>query len=511
MMKKRIVALLLAGLMSATALASCVARNNNNNPNGTEPNQNPPTGQTTPDPNTNVNPPVISWQDVDKSVFTVNDVTLREEASNNSTALASIPKETELHCTKQSTSWYYVEYEKEGQLLNGYVSKARVTEENILGTDFVEVTGGSYSRYVATEGLRKRLYPSDNDNISTVLGSHKLNDVVTVTHTNGTWSRIQGTDGKTYYLANRHLSEDKVTNPNDDSQYQHLFTPVNGEVGVKKYVSVEQGGMVNFRTAPSTDENVTIILSLSDGCEVTLLKTGTVNGVEWSYVVVLVTSNKEGVPSEYKFGYINSSYLSDTSGEMSIDDWIALYPTLTKIDGGMTYYVLKEATITIRRTPVFPAENEPSNSLANPQSGKNPDTIKAIKVYASGEIDETTWFLVEYTKKEGDKDVVIRGFVGGKALEYLTTDANGNPTVTLDDLIIKYPQFTKLETPTTVTTNGVANCYGTPDATGEVLGQLAQGAQVKLVAQEQGAFGFANWYVIESEGKLFFVGKSFFN
>ena len=511
MMKKRIVALLLAGLMSATALASCTAHQNGNNPNGTEPNQNPPTGQTTPDPNTNVNPPVISWQDVDKSVFTVNDVTLREEASNNSTALASIPKETELHCTKQSTSWYYVEYEKEGQLLNGYVSKARVTEENILGTDFVEVTGGSYSRYVATDGLRKRLYPSDNDNISTVLGSHKLNDVVTVTHTNGTWSRIQGTDGKTYYLANRHLSEDKVTNPNDDSQYQHLFTPVNGEVGVKKYVSVEQGGMVNFRTAPSTDENVTIILSLSDGCEVTLLKTGTVNGVEWSYVVVLVTSDKEGVPSEYKFGYISSDYLSDLAIDMTLDQLIAYYG-FTEIENGMMYYVLKDATINIRRDPSFPdtEAGEEDNVITAIQSGQTAESIKALNVAATGEVDGTTWFIVEYTKKEGDKEVVTRGFVGGKALEQLTTDASGERVVTIQDLQNKYPSITILETPETKTAAGAANCYGTPDSTGTVLGTIDAGAEVTVVAKETGAF--ATWYVIQTEaGKLFFVGMEFFN
>ena len=41
MMKKRIVALLLAGLMATAALTSCrVQTNDNDNPGGTEPNQN---------------------------------------------------------------------------------------------------------------------------------------------------------------------------------------------------------------------------------------------------------------------------------------------------------------------------------------------------------------------------------------------------------------------------------------------------------------------------------------
>ena len=504
MMKKRIVALLLAGLMSATALASCRVQNQNQH-GGTEPNQNPPTNQTTPGENTN-NPPAITWQEVDKNVYSISDVKLRQEASGTSTALASIAKETALHCTKQSTSWYYVEYGE----LKGYVSKASVTEINILGTDFVEITGGSKVMYANAQTINVRLYPTDAD-FSTAVGSFKLNDEVTVVATNGAWHRVQyvkNGEQKTYYVSAACLNDEKVKDPDDTTAYEGLFTAVNGDTGVEKYVKVDQGGKVNFRKAPNTES--TIIMSLSDGVKVTVLKTGTVNGMEWSYIVVKVESNKDGVPSEYKFGYISSDYLSNTTGDMTLDDLLAHYPTFTKVEGGMMYYVLKEATITIRREPVFPADGEASNSLSNPQSGKTPDSIKAIKVVATGTVDETRWFIVEFVKKDGDTETLIRGFVGGKALEYLTTDANGNPTVTIEDLIAKYPQFTKLETPTNVTASKNANTYGTPDASGEVLGQITAGTTVKLVAQEAGAY--ATWYVVEdAEGKLLFVGKEFFN
>lgn len=504
MMKKRIVALLLAGLMSATALASCRVQNQNQH-GGTEPNQNPPTNQTTPGENTN-NPPAITWQEVDKNVYSISDVKLRQEASGTSTALASIAKETALHCTKQSTSWYYVEYGE----LKGYVSKASVTEINILGTDFVEITGGSKVMYANAQTINVRLYPTDAD-FSTAVGSFKLNDEVTVVATNGAWHRVQyikNGEQKTYYVSAACLNDEKVKDPDDTTAYENLFTAVNGETGVEKYVKVDQGGKVNFRKAPNTES--TIIMSLSDGVKVTVLKTGTVNGMEWSYIVVRVESDKDGVPSEYKFGYISSDYLSNTTGDMTLDDLLAHYPTFTKVEGGMMYYVLKEATITIRREPVFPADGEASNSLSNPQSGKTPDSIKAIKVVATGTVDGTRWFIVEFVKKEGDTETLIRGFVGGKALEYLTTDANGNPTVTIEDLIAKYPQFTKLETPTNVTASKNANTYGTPDASGEVLGQITAGTTVKLVAQEAGAY--ATWYVVEdAEGKLLFVGKEFFN
>ncbi len=498
-MKKRIVALLLAGLIT-TSLASCVVQGNNNQQNGTTPDQ-----QTTTDPNHNVQPPEQVWNDADKSVFTLSDVKLRQEANTLGTALVTIPKETELHCTKASLSWYYVEYGE----YKGYVSKTQVTEVDILGKYFTEVEGGEQVMY-ANANINIRLYPSEAE-FSTKVGGYSLNDEVTVVASNGTWYKIKYVkDGveKNYYVHASCLAEGKVTDPNDDKPYADLFTEVPGTP--TKYVSVEGGGKVNFRVAPSTDKNTTIIMSLSDGCPVIVLKTGIVNEAAWSYVAVLVTSDKEGVPDEYKYGYISSDFLSETSGEMSVDELLALYPTLTKIEGGKTYYVLKEATITIRRTPKFPADGEESNSLSNPQSGKTPETVKAIKVLATGEIDGTNWFFVEYVKKDGENETLIRGFVGGKALEYLTTDANGNPTVTLEDLIIKYPQFSKLETPTNITTKSVANCYGTPDASGEVLGQLEADMQVKLVAKEEGAL--TTWYVIETEdGKLFFVGKQFFN
>ena len=108
MMKKRIVALLLAGLMSAAALTSC--RVQNKNPGGTEPENSTPTQTTTPD--NPYKPPEEIWQDVDKKVYTFNEVKLRQQATSTGAALATSPKETELHCIKQSNSRYYVEYQK---------------------------------------------------------------------------------------------------------------------------------------------------------------------------------------------------------------------------------------------------------------------------------------------------------------------------------------------------------------------------------------------------------------
>lgn len=501
MMKRKILALLLTAMMIVATLTACRVQNNNNNPGGTEPNQTTPSTQTTPTPDNPYIPPVVTWQDVDKSVFTLEDVKLRQEAANNGAALASIPKLTELHCTKQSTSWYYVEYENNGEVLQGYVSKTSVTEANILGTDMVAVEGGSKVMYVKTNTLNVRLYPSDNDNFSSKVGSYQLNDEVTVLATNGTWARVQYAEGKIYYVAFAYLSDTKVENPNDTSIYEDLFTAVDG----KPTMYVDNVSQVKFRKAPNTSSDE--LLALSKGTSVTVLKTGVVEGKSWTYAVVEIPPQKEGDGPSYVYGYISSDCLSFTNGAMDVDKLIAIYPMFVKTEE-TTMYVLLDSAITIRSNPVFPGEDE-DNSLSNPYSTAG--SIKSLKILANGEVDGTKWYIVEYIKKDGENSTVITGFIANGAMKYLTSDPNGKETVTIDDLMLKYPgQFEKLETPVTVTTKSLANCYGAPETTKEPLKQLASGAQVTLVAKETG--DFVTWALIQdAEGAYYFVNYSLLN
>ena len=492
MMKKRIVALLLAGLMTTAALASCRVQGNPNQ-GGTEPDQNPPTNQTTPDPNQGQNPPQITWQDVDKSVFTINDVKLRKEATATSTALASVPKETELHCTKQSTSWYYVEYGE----FQGYVSRASVTEANILGTDMVAIEGGSKVMYANAKTINVRIYPSDAD-FSSIVGSFGLNTEVTVVATNGTWYKIKYVkDGaeKEYYIHGTCLSDAKVTDPNDDTPYKHLFSDVAGTPTM--YVSLDK---VNFRVAPSTDENVTIIMSLKLGTAVTVLQTGTVNGKEWKKVEVYIPADK-GVPAHWQEGYISADCLATTSGEQTIDDLVAFYG-FTKLE--KTMYVLAEKSVYVRSTPSLSNNENIIDVLA---SGKEAADIKAVKVLATGAYNDVNWYIIEHTVKEGTEEKTVLCFVGASML---TSDPNGKLTVTLEELLIKYPEFTACTTETKITTTAKANCYSIPNVSAEIVKELAAGTEVTLVAEETGS-RHNIWYVVkDSTGALYFVGMDFF-
>ena len=430
-----------------------------------------------------------------KLIYTFNEVRLRQQATNTGTVLTTVPKETELLCIKQSDSWYYVEYKNGDQTLRGYVAKTSVTEENILGTDFVNIDGGSKIMYVTAETLNIRLYPSDNNNFSTKMGSYKLNDAVTVLATNGTWARIQYATGKIYYVVFAYLSDTEVEDPNDESKYADLFTDVDGT----PTMYVDNVYQVKLRKAPNI--NADEILTLAKGAAVTILKTGSVESKEWKYVVVEIPPQKEGYGYSYVYGYISADCLSYNNGDMTVDQLIVHYPMFEKVDV-ITMYVVIDAAITIRSNPVYPEEGE-DNSLSHPKS--TAESIKSLKVLATGVIDETQWYIIEYVKKDGQTEKVITGFIANGAMKYLTADPNGKVTLTPDDILLRYPyQFEKFETPVTVTTNALANCYGTPEAAKEPLKQLAAGTQVTIVAQEKG--NYVTWALIrDAEGAYYFV------
>lgn len=495
MMKRKILALLLTAMMIVATLTACRVQNNNNNPGGTEPSQTTPT-QTTPNPDQPYIPPVVTWQDVNKSVFTLSDVKLRQEAATNGVALATIPKLTELHCTKQSTSWYYVEYESNGETLQGYVNKTGVTEIDILGTgpNWVAVEGGSKIMYVKPTTLNVRLYPTDAE-FSEKKGAYSCNAEVTVLATNGTWARIQYSETEQYYVSLAYLSETPVDDPNNPDKYKDLFTAVEGEPTM--YVKEEK---VNFRVAPIVAENVTIIMSLSLGTEVTVLKSGTVEGKEWYYVEVYIPADK-GVPGYWQEGYISADCLSLTSGSQTLEDLVAFYG-FTQVE--KTMYVLAENSVYVRSTPSLANLENVIDVLA---SGKEPATIKSVKVVATGTYNGNNWCLIEHTMKEGTEEKTVYCFIGASTL---TSDPNGKQTVTLSELLDKYPEFTEC-TETTITVSAKAKGFGTPNGSAEVIKEFEAGTELTLVAEETGS-RHNIWYVVkDSTGTLYFVGMEFFN
>ena len=508
MMKKRIVALLLAGLMTTTALASCRAQNSNN-PNGTEPNQTTASNpQNTTNPNDPNNVPTDKWEDVGASVYTYKNVTLRKEANSTSTALASIPKETELLCIKQNKTWYFVEYDGE----EGYILKSSATTINFLPTDFVPLEGGPKVMYANAKTINVRPYPIANDTIAKAVGSYSLNDEVTVVAQNNNWYRVKFIDKNKvehlYYVHSSCLSDTKGEDPNIVPA-DELFTVVADNVQSAPTMYVYGVTHANVRKAPNI--NADELLTLDKGDAVKILRTIVIDGKEWMHVGVEIAPQRPEDDVIYKYGYISSDCLAHTNGDMTIEDLLNIYTDFTAKE--QTMYILQDSSIFIRSAPAFNDEN----ILFSPKSGTNLTDIKTIKVLAEGIVKDEgtqkdyTWYIVECTQKEGTTEKIVRGFVGGKALDVLTTDPSGKPTVTLEGLLNDYPnQFTILETPVTVTTKSEANCYGTPSTEETPLTKLNTNTTITLVATAKGYD--TTWAVIQtSEGAYYFVFYSKLN
>ena len=496
MMKKRIVALLLAGLMTTATLASCRVQGNTDNPGGTEPNQNN-NQTTTTKPEDIYNPPSTTFEETDELVYAIGEISLRKEATNSSAELAKIPVETELHCTKKSTSWYLVEYN--GQ--EGYVSKTGVTKNK-----FVPINeAGSKVMYANAKTINVRLYPYANASIK---GSYSRNDEVTVIAGNGDWYKVQYSEDKTYYVSADCLSDTKWVDPNDDSAYRDMFEPVTDKPVM--YTTDK----VNLRATPITGTTENIITTLAKGREVTVTAKATLNdGSVWVRVVVEILPEKEGDGIEKIEGYVRFDYLSLYADETTLDSLLSIYEGFTKRDPATTMYIVvgtedNEIRITIRSTPSFPGANDADNYVATLQSTE--ESIKQLTVLADGTVDNDLWYIVEYTVKEGETEKTCRGFVGGKALQHLTTNPEGKPVLTLETFLSEYSgKYDILETPATVTTKNITNCYGTPSSETTKVDTLATGTEVLLVAKQKG--DNPTWAVIKYNDGYYFVHLSNLN
>ncbi len=482
-MKKRLLALIMAGMLTAS-MASCVSTGSQDTTGGGE-NKNPVITTGGEDDKKN---PAATWKDVDKTLYTFEKAELRAEAKATGQLLLTLDAESELHCTKQSAEWSYVECN--GQ--TGYVSNKSITDVDLLAKTFETVEGGKKTMY-ATAKLNVRLYPASDTElaVSKVMASLDWNDEVTVISNNGEWSRIEiEINGKTeyYFVSSEYLDSEKQIDPNDKSQWEDLFNDCD-----PTYVRYTDGS-VNLREAPSLHTSVKYI-TLDPDTKVTVLAVGQVTtDSNWSYVKVEIQPEKEGDGITYETGYINSRYLmkQPSTAPVTLDSVLELYPEFQKLATEKTMYATQG--VYFRSNPTTFKKADTANKVGTLQAKE------AVTVVAAGVYGEYNCLVFKY--KVDDKD----GFYFILS-DYLTTSSDGTPMVTLDTLTLKYPNFTLLSAPKTgkVTTTK-ANCYLTPQNAETVPLVLEQNQSVKIVAEETGTS--AAWYVIQTEsGELYFVNR----
>lgn len=483
-MKKRLLALLLAGLITASLVACSSERGREDDtkaPGGTEDVQSRPDGTQETEP-----PVTVTWTDVDEYVYvTADNLTLT--SVDDGTATVKVSKLDKLHRVKVSNSTRSV-VEKDGK--NYYAASASLTTADILGENFTTLS--KEKTMYAKSAVNIRSYASTADNGNVVAGL-KINDKVTVVATGDVgdlnWSKIKVTeDGKTsyYFVSSKYLSDKQVADPNG-TDYSQYFTPCEDTT---MYVVVEQSLVLRKNAHLDADD----LAYLLPDAEVILIATGTVDGMTWSKIKV-ANEVKPGDPQTYTIGYVNSAYLSPVQGgeEMTLDKMLLLYPSFTKKDTAETMYVSADS-LNVRSTPAFPASTDKGNIVAGL---KKKDQVKVV---ATGTVSDTRWAMIEYS--EG-----VFYFVG---LSYLTVDPDGNPIPeSVDELINKYG-FTKLDTAKTYYATGKVNCYATPGTSGTVAKELK--ANDKVTVYAKGEKDGAEWYLFQVEGSAvyYFAGASLF-
>ena len=478
-MKKRLLALLLAGLLTAS-MASCISREGSRNDStgvgGTEGTQKPPVtteGSTTP-------PVLLIWEDADDYIYTTEtSVSLRV---NVSTTEGSIKVEgaTKMHRVKKSSTWSQVEHEGKTY----FIANDFLTTDDLLGEGFVACAPAE--TMYATTGVNIRKYASATAKVSVSIGGLKQNDKVSVVAKGESWNKIMLTDDKGEisfgFVKAEFLSKDPV-NGTVDKNYADYFDAC----GPKTMYVAE--GQYNLRYEPHKDGRIRDTLTVNKENPVLTLK---VNGIgkgdyaEW-YRVSYPDAVKEGDPQTYTDCYIHVSCLKENLDDTTLEGVLKLYPGFTKCDE-LTLYVLATTPMNARKTPVFEGTDNIGATL---------QPKEAVKVVASGMVGEQLRYVIEY--QEG-----VFYFVTAK---YLTPNESGEAApLTLTELLSQYKSFTACNA-TTVYAIGKVNCYNTPEAVDTVPYTLTLGKEATLVAKSSDGI----WCIVQVEDTLYFAGLDRFS
>ncbi len=465
-MKKRILALLLAGAMTVS-LSACISHTSGEEDttvSGTEINPFDPT----------------NYEIVDDMVYaTASGLFLYADPSNATSAI-EIALGAAMHRTRTSAMWSLVEY-------NGgtyFIQNDRITNEDLLGVGFTACTPAK--TMYATTKVNIRLYASANTSISPTKGALEKNEEVKVVAQGERWSKIELTreDGSVvhYFVNSQYLSSSPIV----EIDYTKFFTPT---TETTLYINAEESA--NLRSEPST-ETGSILATKKKNETVILVATGTGDYADWRYVKVEV--QKPGDPIKYEYCYAHKSVLSDTPiggvTSTTLEDLLRQYPTFSAVTEGTMFVANTAASLSARTSPIALKDNS--------NVGAYLTTKSAVTVVAAGTANEVNWKVIRYA--EG-----VFYFVSAK---FLTTSSNGDIVLDLNTALDYYPQF-KACTEETLAAKGTVNCYTAPETSATAAKQLVANTTVTLVAKDSTAG--SDWCLIKtSDGAYYFVGYSLF-
>lgn len=477
-MKNRILALLLAGLMTASMVACTDTKRRDEGlgtGGGTEEVQ-------TKDPNDQGNGdliPGVTWQDVNEQVYVISqNLTLTPVDGGNSAVASLMEKLTRVKIGSNGQSIV----EKGGvqyTVLSKDLSNADLTGE------FYEKLNSPQIMYVTTNGLNIRKYASVDNSFSTKIGQGlQLNDPVKVIAKGTQWYMIEYVEDNTtknYFVSAQYLSATVVKDVNDLNNYPTFTDYTTGPV--KMYVIALKS--VNLRKAPNAyadlvdAEDVRVLLR---DAEVMVYADNDIDGSNWSMVIV---QDKNGLNVE---GYVNSKYLSVNKGgvaQITLNDILNDYPDFTKLDEPQTMYAT--TSLNVRSTPKL-IEGDNDNKISGYAK------TETVKVVATGTSDGIFWALVEYEN----------GKFGFASYTFLTTDPSGNPApASLEQLLVANPNFSEVTQKTVYVARETISCLTAPQWE-ETETKLNRGQGVTVVATAE--ITRQTWYIYKTADGLYFFG-----
>ena len=487
-MKKRIFALLLAGLLTAS-MTSCFQ--GTSDPQDTTPHQTLPET----DPETDPDAPII-FTDVDETVYTLSDnVKLLTEMDSVVGAVVIKTKVTEMRRIKYHDTWSVVEYL--GQQY--YVLSDSLTNADLTGKNFTACA--DTTMYVTTDGLNIRKYASAQ---LESLGTLSANETVTVVATGNGWSKIKFTDkagAEAFgFVKSEYLSATEYVDPNK-IDYSSYFTACDPYKTM--YVTADT---LTIRFNAHADSNEMGTLQKDEA--VTVIAMATIGESTWAKIRVVVPADKEGDPDSVYLYYVNAKYLSEIKGgvpvtlEGVIEQWASI--GFEKLEAPVTMYICTESCW-IRNTPEVIAQyiKQGDKEIENPDFNGVGNRVKkdALSVVALA----PEWAIFTITDKETNE--VGYYFVHRSVL---TTNASGEPApLSLEELLASNPGFTACETEgKKLYATASVNCYVSAKTSDNPAAVLTAGTQVTLAATSE----LGNWYIIKTaDGVYYFVGAQLFS
>lgn len=472
-MKKRLLALLLAGLLTASAVA-CETKSENPNNN--------PAVTTTQNPGGPINPnPVVdTYRISNDTVYALNNnVPLYESASDSASIAYTVSFKTELSRSKYNSTWSVINYEGKEY----YTKNANVTTDDIAQKAF-QPLDNEQMHVIDTYKLRK--YPTQ---INTVNGEENLagNSLAVGTNVwavakNKDWYEIKLNlnDDTTCFISVKALDEGRAPTLADLGDYQSKYPGANATTTTTYYVVVDS---LTIRERPSAYNLISPDHgTLKKDAEVQVTAIATVNNQLWAEI--RIHDDKLNVDKHF---YVSADCISQTKGGPveNLDSILSANPLFKAYSTPQTMYVDTAAVggLNLRSAP----------TVADGNLKDNVATGTELQVVAYGTDDKLSWCIVLYKSQ-----------YYFASTDYLTphgSEHNYTPILSLSEALKLNSNLTTI-TETALTVKAAINFYSAPDLAKD-MGDLAAGDTVIVVGS--GRVSGVDLYIIRHNGGHYFI------